>query len=207
MFSAISQWPKLSIATVICFHCPWISTVYISFVIPSKYFPELGVLHLYRLSAITNKFWSIYKITCMPHWVVNVYISLNYFLFAAQCKVNADCPYDKACINEHCLNPCASTSCGRNAECTVQTHIAQCRCPPGTQGNPQISCIAGVCQYNEDCADHEACDRLNRVCRPVCEEDTCATTATCVGRQHQPKCTCPPGTTGNPFQECTGKKS
>lgn len=125
------------------------------------------------------------------------------WLFSAECKINSDCPYDKACINEHCLNPCISTTCGRGAECAVQVHVAQCRCPVGTQGNPLLSCIAGVCQYNEDCADHEACDRLNRVCRPVCEDDTCADTATCIGQQHQPKCTCPPGATGNPFIECT----
>lgn len=70
------------------------------------------------------------------------------------------------------------------------------------QGNPLISCISVVCQYNEDCADHEACDRLNRVCRQVCEDDTCADTAVCVGRGHQPICSCPPATSGNPFVEC-----
>lgn len=65
-----------------------------------------------------------------------------------------------------------------------------------------ISCIRGLCQYNEDCPDDEACDRLNRVCRPVCETDTCASTAQCVGRNHQPICSCLPGTVGNPYVEC-----
>lgn len=65
-----------------------------------------------------------------------------------------------------------------------------------------VSCIRGVCQYNEDCADHEACDRLNRVCKPVCEQDTCAKNAICTGRQHQPVCECLPGLTGNPYHEC-----
>lgn len=74
------------------------------------------------------------------------------------------------------------------------------------QGNPLIACIAGICQYNEDCAEDEACDRLNRICRPVCEEDTCADSATCIGQQHQPKCHCPPGTTGSPYIECHGEK-
>lgn len=101
------------------------------------------------------------------------------------------------------MNPCISQTCGRGAECIVQNHYAQCQCPLGTQGNPLVSCITGICHYNEDCADHEACDRLNRVCRPVCDEDTCADTATCVGRQHQPHCNCPVGTKGNPFIECS----
>lgn len=123
--------------------------------------------------------------------------------FTAECKIDSDCPFDKACINEKCLDPCdSSTHCGRNAECIVQYHRAQCNCPIGMQGNPLISCISVVCQYNEDCADHEACDRLNRVCRAVCEDDTCADTAVCVGRGHQPICSCPPATSGNPFVEC-----
>lgn len=69
----------------------------------------------------------------------------------------------------------------------------------------QVSCVSVVCQYNEDCADHEACDRLNRVCRPVCEEDTCAETATCTAREHQPSCVCPPGSEGNPYIQCTSE--
>lgn len=101
------------------------------------------------------------------------------------------------------MNPCSLLSCGRGAECRVHSHTAQCICPAGTQGNPEISCIAGLCQYNEDCADHEECDRLNRICRPVCERITCATTATCIGRNHQPKCDCPIGTIGNPYVQCS----
>lgn len=98
-------------------------------------------------------------------------------------------------------------SCGRGAECIVQNHWAQCTCPAGTQGNPLISCIAGICQYNEDCGVHEACDRLNRVCRPVCQEDTCAETAICEAQAHQPICRCPPGSEGNPYQECVSGKT
>lgn len=72
------------------------------------------------------------------------------------------------------------------------------------QGDPMLACIAAVCQYNEDCASHEACDRLNRVCRPVCDEDTCASSAVCIGKDHQPTCVCPHGTSGNPYIECNG---
>lgn len=124
----------------------------------------------------------------------------------AECKSDSDCPYDKACYNEKCLNPCTHgpTQCGRGADCLAQNHRAHCVCPLGTQGNPLISCVRGVCQYNEDCRDDEACDRLNRVCRPVCDLDSCALTARCEGRHHQPVCNCQPGTTGNPYVECSG---
>lgn len=96
-------------------------------------------------------------------------------------------------------------ACGRGAECIAVSHRAQCVCPRGTQGDPRIACISTICHYNEDCADHEACDRLNRVCRPVCEDDVCAETAKCIAKDHQPKCICPLGTTGNPYIDCTGK--
>lgn len=92
--------------------------------------------------------------------------------------------------------------CGHGAECFVQTHQPYCRCPLGTQGNPQVACIIGVCQYNDDCADHEACDPLNRVCRPVCDEGVCASNAHCIGRHHKADCTCPTGSTGNPYTHC-----
>lgn len=122
----------------------------------------------------------------------------------AECQRDSDCPYDKACYNEKCLNPCTygATQCGRGAECLAQGHRANCICPAGTQGNPLISCVTGLCQYNEDCADHEACDRLNRVCRPVCDDETCASRATCIGRNHQATCECASGTRGNPYVEC-----
>lgn len=106
----------------------------------------------------------------------------------AECTSDHDCPYHKSCINERCLDPCThgSVSCGRDAECKVQFHRASCECPQGTQGDPRISCISGHCQYDSDCADHEACDRLNRVCSPVCSDrlDTCGVNAYCTGVNH-----------------------
>lgn len=120
--------------------------------------------------------------------------------------MDSDCLYDKACMGGSCVSPCLSLSCGRGAECKVTSpHRATCVCPAGTQGNPTLSCVSVQCHYNEDCADHEACDRLNRVCRPVCEDDTCADTAQCTARNHQPACSCPPGTEGNPYIECHSK--
>lgn len=102
------------------------------------------------------------------------------------------------------MNPCThgQVRCGDGAQCHVSQHRANCICPIGTQGNPLNRCISGQCQYNEDCADHESCDRLNRVCQPVCKDNTCGLNALCNGRNHQAICTCRDGTVGNPFDGC-----
>lgn len=61
------------------------------------------------------------------------------------CQYNEDCPPDKLCdrLNRICINPCLSDSCGENAECTPKNHAAECRCPPGSRGNPHLSCTSG----------------------------------------------------------------
>lgn len=125
--------------------------------------------------------------------------------FKPECNSDNDCPYNKLCRNGHCRNPCdiGDVICGRGAECAVTGHRAYCNCPSGTQGDPRVACISAVCHYNEDCPDHEACDRLNRVCRRVCDDDSCAETAVCIAKNHQSNCICNPGTTGNPYVECT----
>lgn len=109
-----------------------------------------------------------------------------YIFSLAECNVDQDCPYDKSCISQHCLNPCThgSVQCGKSATCSVHYHRASCECPKGTQGDPMISCISGLCQYNEDCADHESCDKLNHICHPVCDKNSCGTGAYCEGINH-----------------------
>ena len=56
-----------------------------------------------------------------------------------------------------CVDPCA-LSCGTGSECTVQNHVAICRCPRSTTGDPFRSCrkftreeICAPCGQNTDC--------------------------------------------------------
>lgn len=53
--------------------------------------------------------------------------------------MNSDCPYNKACINNKCQDPCYG-ACGLNAECQVINHYPKCICPIGQTGNPLIAC-------------------------------------------------------------------
>lgn len=56
-----------------------------------------------------------------------------------ECLTDADCSFNKACLNHACIDPCPG-SCGLNAFCTVILHTPSCSCPPDFIGNPFESC-------------------------------------------------------------------
>ena len=58
-----------------------------------------------------------------------------------ECVVSSECPLDKACVNQKCVNPCTSSNvCGTNAECRVNNHSPICTCRNGYTGNPFTIC-------------------------------------------------------------------
>lgn len=56
-----------------------------------------------------------------------------------ECVLNNDCPRDKACIRNKCVDPCVGT-CGLNAQCIVAKHIPICSCLPNFIGDAFVSC-------------------------------------------------------------------
>ena len=124
--------------------------------------------------------------------------------YRPECRTDTDCPVNKACINENCLNPCLNSArpCGRGAECLVEFHEAKCVCSQGLQGNPLVACVNVECRSDNDCRQDQACDFLSQTCGPVCLPGTCAEDATCTASNHQPQCTCNPGARGNGFVAC-----
>lgn len=57
-----------------------------------------------------------------------------------ECLTDADCSFNKACLNQACTDPCPG-SCGINAFCTVVLHTPACSCPEGFIGNPFEQCV------------------------------------------------------------------
>lgn len=53
--------------------------------------------------------------------------------------VSSECPLDKACVNEKCVDPCPGT-CGLAAKCNVVNHNPICSCPVGQTGDPFVRC-------------------------------------------------------------------
>lgn len=71
---------------------------------------------------------------CRPEFSGDPYIGCR-----PECVGNEECPFNKACIHNKCIDPCIGT-CGFNAQCLTSNHIPNCICPAGTSGNAFISC-------------------------------------------------------------------
>lgn len=64
-----------------------------------------------------------------------------------ECSINAECPSDKACINNKCNDPCPG-SCGTFALCSVFNHVPMCTCLQGYTGDPFTQCNIQPSKYN-----------------------------------------------------------
>ena len=115
-------------------------------------------------------------------------------LYLAGCKSDTECPYDEACINRECQDPCPYAECGTNAICEARAHLATCYCPEGTKGDPYIRCDRYECLRDPDCPTTLAC--RNEKCVDPC---ACARNAECDPKNHRGFCTCIPGYTGDPY--------
>lgn len=73
--------------------------------------------------------------TCLAEYQGDPYIGCR-----PECVLNTDCPQNRACVRNKCVNPCPGI-CGRNAECLVYNHIPMCTCPSGMIGNAFVQCI------------------------------------------------------------------
>lgn len=72
--------------------------------------------------------------SCIPEYLGDPYIECR-----PECVMNSDCPFNRACINNKCVDPCPGT-CGNNAECYVVNHAPLCTCYARYTGNPLSSC-------------------------------------------------------------------
>jgi hypothetical protein len=120
---------------------------------------------------------------------------------AIECVSNNECPDDKQCMNEQCVNPCIYESkCAPRAECIAKNHNALCKCIQGFIGNPYVSCSPEPkleCVRDSDCSPNQlAC--INSKCQNPCDElKPCHNPAECQVIPSVPVrtmvCVCPDG--------------
>ncbi len=122
--------------------------------------------------------------------------------FTAGCKSDSECQFTEACHNKQCINPCyIKNPCAVNAECYPSNHKAQCRCPPGLEGNPLSKCDTPGCKSDNDCPLDKACNS-GQCINPCLYSSQCAPNAICFVLSHRAQCRCPQGYTGNPNEYC-----
>jgi hypothetical protein len=156
---------------------------------------------------------------------------------APECTSDSGCSETQSCRNQRCVNPClVANPCSRDAECFVQRHLAQCRCPSGLVGDPFTGCFRGkgsecwmryshikvsesnflnwaltVTEAKPECTHDDECplDKacVSQVCRDPCLlRDNCGLNAICKTQFHRPSCICPPNFAGNPQIRCYKRK-
>lgn len=122
---------------------------------------------------------------CVDDYQGDPYISCR-----PECVTSNDCPSNKACLRQHCVDPCKDL-CAQNAICTVRNHVPSCNCPDHMVGDPYTQC------------------RVQDVPQPTnpCHPSPCGQNSQCRESSNgQAICTCLPSMIGSPPNcrpECT----
>lgn len=101
-----------------------------------------------------------------------------------ECVISAECPSDKACVSQKCINPCVG-QCGQNSKCLVINHSPICTCLEQFTGDPFSRCYPITAFIPEE--HHDPC--LPSPCGPFSE---------CRENNGVPSCTCQPNYIGAP---------
>ena len=67
------------------------------------------------------------------------YIGDPYSSCRPECVLSSDCPRDRTCTRNRCVDPCAG-ACGDNSQCRVANHVPVCSCLQGFSGDPYSTC-------------------------------------------------------------------
>lgn len=141
--------------------------------------------------------------TCLPEYIGDPYEGCR-----PECILSSDCPSNRACIRNKCLDPCPGT-CGQNSNCQVVNHIPSCICIPGYTGDPFRYCLPAP-QRKLIC--HESHGFINMVISAItvsenpCNPTPCGPNSQCKEINDQAVCSCQPNYIGSPptcRPECT----
>lgn len=124
------------------------------------------------------------------------------------CTKNNDCPFNLACQNERCVDPC---NCALSAQCIVNNHVASCRCPPGYTGNPLTLCDTLPLMEEPNCLSDAGCPSKQACFSGECENPCnitkpCGVNSLCSVIDSLPLrtmvCTCSEGYVGDTEKKC-----
>ena len=72
-----------------------------------------------------------------------LHYTLSPLVKIGECRIDSECPDNRACIEHQCEDPCyvPYEPCGSEAKCEAIRHRAVCTCPTGWAGNPHDICF------------------------------------------------------------------
>lgn len=124
-----------------------------------------------------------------------------------ECTINSECPSNRACQNERCVDPCPG-SCGAFADCVVITHRSVCSCKSGYTGDPFAGCSLIPSKITLNFTQHHQSTHIILVTQPVeeprnpCNPSPCGANALCKERNNVGSCVCLPEYFGDPYTGC-----
>lgn len=138
---------------------------------------------------------------CQPEYRGNPYDGCR-----PECSLSSDCPRDKACLRNKCVDPCPGT-CGINARCEVINHIPTCSCLPDYEGDPFTSCrfIKREPPKAAQPCNPSPCGP-NSQCRNINEHAVCSCLDGFIGAPPQCRPECIVSSECSPVQSCINKK-
>lgn len=108
---------------------------------------------------------------CLPSYYGNPYEGCR-----PECVLSSDCPTNKACVKNKCVDPCPGI-CGQYAECSVVNHVPTCNCVRNYFGDPFTGCRLEKTQPSTvrpiDACNPSPCGPYSQ-CRNVNEHAVCS---------------------------------
>lgn len=122
-----------------------------------------------------------------------------------ECTVSSECSYDKACVNQKCIDPCPGT-CGINAKCQVINHSPICSCLADNTGDPFTRCFSMprkiiILYYNKTTLNNVFIAPIPEpkpaIINP-CVPSPCGPNSLCQNINGNSQCSCLPSFLGSP---------
>lgn len=121
-----------------------------------------------------------------------------------ECVLSSDCPTNKACSRNKCVDPCPGV-CGVNADCSVINHIPTCTCEAGYEGDPFRECRVPLplrkltsAVDNETSLIRNFLTATSSTVFDPCQPSPCGPNSQCRNVNGQGVCSCLPEFTGSP---------
>ncbi|XP_022245556.1 fibrillin-1-like, partial [Limulus polyphemus] len=124
------------------------------------------------VGAVCTNLAGSYKCSCPPDLIGEPYTGHCHY---PECREDSHCKPTEGCNVETktCYKVCSQSDiCGKRAKCKANNHHAECYCPSGLTGNPNLECtIIQQCVRHEECLGNLLCIGDHCGCPPPLHQE------------------------------------